>query len=361
MGRFPFWAILAIAALALGGGAWLYLAKQSTPAGDIAQAAAPAEPGAVAVEAERVAVDTVIEDIRAVGTLQPNEAVIVAPEIAGRIARIRFDEGDEVAAGDVLVELDATMLSAELAKARSDLVLAEANRERAATLAQQGIGALRARDEAVAAHNSAQANVTLAEARLEKTTITAPLSGVVGLRAVSAGAYVTAGARIVELADIDPIKVDFRVPELALSSLRPGQSIRVTVDALPGRTFDGTVYVIDPMVDASGRAVRLRARIDNPGRELFPGLFARVQIVVERRTAAILVPESAVFAEGAKRLLYRIVDGRAVLTELDLGQRRPGQVEVLNGLDPDDMVITAGHQQVRDGARVEIVNPAAGS
>jgi len=361
MGRRSFWVALGIAAIALGAAAYHFLAESGTPAGQIAQAATSAAERVVAVQVERVAIDTVVEDITAVGTLQPNEAVIVSPEIAGRIHRIRFAEGDEIAAGDVLVELDATILDAELAKARSDLALAEANHERASTLARQGTGTLRTRDEAIAAHQAAQANVALAQARLEKTSITAPLSGLVGLRTVSAGAYVTPGARIVELADVDPIKVDFRVPELVLSSLHPGQAVRVTVDALPGRTFDGKIYVIDPMVDANGRAVRLRARIENPKRELSPGLFARVQIVVERRNDSVLVPESAVFAEGQRRLVYRVVDGRAVLTEIELGQRRPGQVEVRSGLGPDETVITAGHQQVRDGARVEIVKLSAGS
>ena len=220
MGRGTFWVALGVAALALGGGAYHYLAQKGAPAGQIAKAVTPTADSAVTVEAERVATDAVIEDIRAVGTLRANEAVIVSPEIAGRIHRIRFAEGEEVAAGDVLVELDATILRAELAKIRSDLTLAEANRQRAMTLAQRGAGTLRARDEAIAAHQAAEANVALAEARLERASIVAPFSGNVGLRPVSAGAYVTPGSHLVGLADIDPIKVDFRVPELVLSSLR---------------------------------------------------------------------------------------------------------------------------------------------
>jgi membrane fusion protein (multidrug efflux system) len=361
MTRLTFWVSLGIGALVFGGGAYHYLSERAAPAGQIAAAATPAAARAVTVEAERVVVDTVIEDIRAVGTLQPNEAVTVSSEIAGRIKSIRFAEGDEVQAGDVLVELDSDMLRAELAKTQADYTLAASNYERAVTLARQHTGTLRARDEALAAYEAAKAEVALAKSRLEKATIAAPLSGVVGLREVSVGAYVTPGERIVELADIDPIKVDFRVPELMLSSVRPGQSIRVTVDALPGRTFEGKIYVIDPIVDVNGRAIRLRARIDNPDRELSPGLFARVRIVVERRENAVLVPESAVFSEGQKRFVYRVIEGRAALTEIALGQRRPGQVEVRSGLGPTDMVVTAGHQQLRDGARVEIVKASTGS
>ena len=303
----------------------------------------------------------VTEDIRAVGSLQPNESVVVAPEIAGRIAAIRFREGEPVAAGAVLVELDSGILRAELAKARSDLTLAQANHQRAITLANQGIGTLRARDEAVAALQVEQANVALAEARLEKTVVASPFDGLAGLRAVSVGAFVTPGARIVEIADVDPIKVDFRVPELALPALRPGQTVRIDVDALPGRTSDGTIYAIDPIVDPNGRAVRLRARVPNPDGALSPGLFARVRIAVGRREAAILVPESAVFVADGRTLVYRLADGRATLAEVTLGQRLPGRVEVVAGLAAGDIVITAGHQQLRDGLKVEVVRPRAGT
>lgn len=354
-----------MAALVLGGGGWLYLERADAVPGGIAEAAAPvpakAAERAVAVEAVAVAVDTVVEDIRAVGTLQPNEAVIISPEIPGRIARIGFGEGDEVAEGAVLVDLDDTILRAELTKAQSDLTLAEANRGRAETLGRQGTGTLRARDEAIAAHQAALAELALAEARLGKTRIVAPFSGIVGLRAVSAGAYVTPGDRLVGLADIDPIKIDFRVPELVLSSLRAGQKIQLTVDALPGRSFGGAVYAIDPVVDPNGRAVRLRAQVPNPERILFPGLFARLRIVVEQRSDAVLVPESAIFAEASQRFVYRVVDDRAVRTAVTLGQRRPGQVEVRAGLQPGAVVIVAGQQKVRDGGLVEVVAPPAGS
>jgi membrane fusion protein (multidrug efflux system) len=351
-----FWLMFLAAALVVSGGAYYYARGPDT---SLRAANAPV-PDAVAVEAARVTLGTVLEDLRAVGTLRPNEAVTVVSEIAGRVERIGFREGQAVSAGDVLIELDASILRAELAKARSDLTLARANYERADALATRGLGTRRALDEARAALQAAEAGVALAQARLQKATIKAPLAGVVGLRSVSAGAYVTPGERIVELADIDPVKVDFRVQELALTELRRGQPIRVSVDALPGRSFEGEIDAIDPIVDVAGRAIRLRARIPNPRRELSPGLFARVQIVLERRENALLVPEAAVFAEGNKRFVYRVVDGRARLTGVELGQRRPGQVEVRKGLGRDDVVITAGHQQVRDGSRVDVVNASTG-
>ena len=361
MRRGAVWLIAALGTLAAGGSYLLLSGHNAQPAATPARAAEARAEKVVAVEAAPVAVDAVTESIQAVGTLSPNEHVVIAPEIAGRIAAIRFAEGERVKAGEVLFQLDSAILRAELAKARSDLTLAEANRERASTLARQGSGTLRARDEAVAAHQAAEANVALAAARLEKATVAAPISGVVGLRAVSVGAYVNPGDRVVELSDIDPVKVDFRVSELAYPALRTGQTVHVTVDALPGRSFDGTVYAIDPVVDVNGRAVRLRARVPNPDGILSPGLFARVDIVTDRRENAVLVPESAVFAEGDTRYVYRIVDGRAARTAVELGQRRPGRVEIVRGLGPDGAQVTAGHQQVRDGGPVEIVKPPPGA
>jgi membrane fusion protein (multidrug efflux system) len=361
MRRFAYWSLLAALALVLSGSAYHFLyRKAGIPAAQqSAEAAVASADKAATVEAAPVAIDTVLSTIRAVGSLRPNEAVVISPEIAGRIARLPFDEGQVVKAGDTLVELDSTMLRAELDKARSTFTLAEANRERAMTLAEQGSGSLRTRDESVAAYHEAQANRALAEARLAKATIAAPFPGRVGIRSVSVGAYVNPGDRIVELADIDPIKVDFRVPALALPNVRVGQTIRVTVDALPGQTIDGEVYVVDPIVEANGRAIRLRARIPNPDGRLSPGLFARVQIVVDKRDNAVLIPESAVFADGQSQYVYRVVDGRAVQTKIELGQRRPGQVEVRRGLARDAVVITAGHQQIRNGSRVTIVKAEA--
>lgn len=361
MGKLRFWTVFWILAAAVSAGVYYYAQPAS---GNTSSAPAPgaAKKGAdrvVSVEAARVTTGTVVEDIQAVGTLLPNEAVVLASEVAGRIERIAFLEGQAVKAGDVLVELDASVLKAELAKARSDLQLARANHERSITLAGQGMGTLRARDEARGAFQAAEANLALAEARLRKTTLRAPLSGIAGLRAVSVGAYVAPGDRIVELADVDPVKLDFRVPELALASVRRGQRVRVTLDALPGRDFEGEIYAIDPIVDVAGRAIRLRARIPNADGALSPGLFARVQLLVERRENAMLVPESAIFSRDDGQFVYRVVDGRAVRTTVLLGQRRPGFVEIREGLAPGALVVTAGQQQARDGARVEVAAPAA--
>lgn len=318
-------------------------------------------PQTVAVEAEKVTIGEVIDDIRAVGNLQPNESVVIAPEVAGRIARIAFGEGAKVKEGDILVELDPVILKADLEKARSDVKLATANRERAETLAERGSGTNRARDEANAAYRAAQVSLALAEARLSKSTLTAPFSGVMGLRAVSPGAFVAPGQRIVELVQVDPLKVDFRVPENHAPKVRVGQTVLIASDAAPGGVYEGKIYAIDPLIDINGRAIRLRAHVPNEEGRLSPGFFARLRVVTERRANAIIVPESAIFPQGGRTLVYKVVDGKAVQQEVTLGQRMPGQVEIRTGLKPEDVVVTAGQQRLRNGVAVRTVSATQGT
>ena len=358
-----FWsAIGGLILLAFGG--WFLmdyvsLSAVSSPAKPVATTTRNQQSSAaVAVETKRVAVDTVYEEMRAVGTLAANESVTISAEIAGRISRIGFIEGEKVKAGDVLLELDDTVLKAELDKVRSDLSLARANRERASTLASQGAGTQRARDETEAAFLAQQANLALAEARLQKSTLTAPFSGVVGLRNVSVGAYIIPGQRIVDLADVNTLKVDFRIPEINATQVRVGNTILVTADAIPGATFEGNIYAIDPIVDVNGRAMRLRAQVPNPQGRLLPGFFARVRIVIDQRPNALLIPESAIMPLDGKILVYRVVDGRAVQAEVELGQRLPGQVEIRKGLSASDTVVTSGHQRLREGSAVQVVGSA---
>ena len=164
-----------------------------------------------------------------------------------------------------------------------------------------------------------------------------------------------------ELASTDPLKVEFRVSETHLAKLDTGLSVQVSVDARPGEEIAGKITAIDPIVDVSGRAIRLRAEVPNPDGRLSPGLFARIRIVIEERPEALLVPEAAIFQDGGRLYVYRIEEGRAVKTPVQIGLRRPGDVEITGGLTREAVVVTAGQLLLRDGATVDIVDGPQGS
>jgi len=193
--------------------------------------------------------------------------------------------------------------------------------------------------------------------RLDKTVIRAPFAGTVGLRLVSPGAYVKPGDDIANLENIGSMKLDFRVPETYLARLGVGQTLTVRVDAYPDQGFEGTIYAIDPALDPETRTVLLRARLPNKGNKLRPGLFARVSLILERRENALVAPEQAIVPLGQKIFVYRVVDGKAVMTPVRLGLRRPGQVEILEGRNDGDQVVTDGQLKIRDGAAVTVQPP----
>lgn len=309
------------------------------------------------VEVVAAATGRVADQVEALGTLSANESVAVAPEVAGRITAFRFNEGETVEQGAVLVELDAVIARAEAAQAQAALSLAEEVYERNRTLVQRGAGTQVNLEQATAQLATARANAAASGARLEKLTINAPFRGVIGLRSVSVGTIVQPGQAIATLAGIDPVKLDFGVPELFLSSVRVGQTVDVAVDAVPDRKFQGQVYAIDPIVDPAGRALRLRATIPNADGILRPGLFARVNLTTGVRDDAVLVPEASLVAGtgGATQAVYVIRDNRAALTPVRIGRRVDGKVEIVDGIAAGDSVVVAGQLTLRDGAAVNVV------
>lgn len=312
-------------------------------------------PGAFPVEVA-TALSTPSESaIRSVGSLASDESVSISAEVGGRIAEIRFREGDRVKEGDVLVKLDDSLIRAELADAQARLTLADGNFRRANTLSQSGAGTERALDEARSAQGTARAAVDLAQTRLSKTEIRAPFGGIVGLRKVSAGAYVDTGQAMVNLEKIDVLKLDFKVPENLLAQVHVGQPVQISVDAYPEKLFTGEIYAIDPMVDVNGRALSARARLDNREEVLRPGLFARVMIRRAVGERVVIVPEGAIVPRADGVVVFRVQDGKAVETPVQLGERRAGAVEIVSGVQPQDVVIVSGHTRLKNGAQVEVV------
>jgi len=336
----------------IGAAAWWYLHTGTDAQG---QAQIPRGGFAVPVAGGPVKVDTVVKSISAVGSMRSNESVIIAPEIAGRVHEIPAAEGRPIKAGDPVVLLDAAIYEAELVQAQARLALSQANYKRATELKERGAGTVRAADEALANLRNDEAAVQLAQARLDKTRIVAPFDGILGIRRVSVGAYLNPGDPVVNLEQIDPLKVDFRIPEVYLKAVRLGQALEIETDAFPGQVFIGEVYAVDPLVDEEGRSVFVRARVPNANGPLRPGLFAKVSLVVERHENAILVPERAIVPFGEDQFVFRVVDGKAVMTRVVIGERREGEVEITQGLAAGDVVISEGQMKLRDGAPVQIV------
>lgn len=351
--------------LALGG--YAYYVNQAAPPAPQAPAGAPAPgkgggpPGgfAIGVETIRVATSVFVDDVAAVGSLKSNESVVLRPEIAGRIAAIHLREGMPAAKGAVLVALDASTQAAELRQAEANLALSQANHRRTEELYEKKFVSARARDEAAANLKVLEAAVALAQARLQKTQIRAPFAGIVGIRNVSIGDYVKEGQELVNIEDIGALKADFRLPESYLSRLRKGQSVEVSTDAMPGQTFKGTLDAIDPLLDASGRAISLRARLENPDLKLRPGMFVRVRLAFGGERQGLAVPEEALVPAGDDNFVFRVVEGKAQRVMVKVGQRRGATVEITEGLKAGDEVVSAGQLKLRDGVPVRAGQGAA--
>jgi membrane fusion protein, multidrug efflux system len=310
---------------------------------------------AVAVEAATARGATTTTDIRAIGSLRSDESVQIASEIAGRIEQINFAEGGVVAANDVLVKLDDDLVEAEVADAKARFELAEANDIRAKKLEPTGFVTGKKVDEAEATLETTRAALELARVRLSKHMIKAPFAGVVGLRKVSPGSYIGVGTAIVNLEKIDVLKLDFKLPEQFLPSVAVGQAVDVIVDAHPGKTFAGEIYAIDPLVDVNGRALALRARLPNADLLLRPGLFARVLVKGKQTREVVLASESAIVPRGGETYVFRIEAGKAVEAKIKLGERRGAEVEILEGVLPNTLLVTAGQLKLRNGVSVEVI------
>jgi len=369
--------LVAVAGMALAsGGAW-WVQNRDAPASNVqtqaatgagaipagARGGASAVPG---VEVSRVATVKLQDDAQAVGTLRSRQSVVLKPEVSGRVARIAFADGATVRQGQLLVQLDDTLQRAELSQAQAQLSIATANLNRNKELVAENFVAQRVVEESEANLQVAQAQVALAEARLKRMRITAPFNGTVGLSGINLGAYVKDGDALVNLEDTSALTVDFNLPERYQSRLATGQSVQVQLDALPGETFEAKVLAVDPLLDANGRSISVRAQMP-PSRNgaLRPGMFARVLTVFSVDEAALVVPEEAIVPQGGKQFVFRIEeegegDARKLVsrrTEVDIGARRGAEVQILRGVSAADTVVVAGQQRLqRDGTAVRVVD-----
>ena len=461
-----FYTVVAVVGIGgASGAAWWYQndpqAAQTLMAkfkgGAPAPAAAPSGPRAVGVEVAKVEVMTLRDDAQAVGSLRSRQNVMMRPEIAGRIMALGFTDGARVNAGQTLVQLDDTLQRAEVQQSLAQVSIAKANFVRNQELVAQNFVAKRVLDESAASLQVAEAQLSLSCARLDRMRIVAPFSGVVGIRNVNLGDYVKDGADLINLEDIGSLYVDFRLPERYQGKLTLQQSVELELDAFPNRIFRAKVEAIDPLIDANGRSIGVRALLPNTGGEpkplpagarpagapaaaapnaapkpaakpagapakpptaaaptslsalpaqevvprlpslcppnaglrppvaaqsaaalgpLRPGMFARATAVFAVKPEAMAVPEEAIVPQGGRQFVIQVLPVGSVpaagplppntewvskRTEVKLGIRRPGRVEVLEGLNPGDTVVVAGQQRLqKDGTALRLVEMGRG-
>ena len=312
------------------------------------------------VVTEAVLLGDITDNYTALATARANEAIDVTPRISSVVAAIHFEEGQSVDEGEVLVELDSR-------EVRADLDLAEANlRERRSrfgrleTLAASQVVSEVELEEIHAQLQVAEAQVNSARARLEDTIIRAPFSGEVGLRRVSVGGLVQPNTVITTLDDIAVMKLEFSVPEEYLSVMREDLAIEATAAAWPDRAFNGTITSVDSRVDPMTRSLAVVALMPNEDRALKPGMFLQVDIS-RRRENVVLAPEGALVPRQGRQFVYVVDEGRAEERQVSLGSRRPGQVEIIDGLQPGEQIVTQGVQRIRDGLPVRMAGAPAGS
>jgi membrane fusion protein (multidrug efflux system) len=334
-----------------------YLGTSEKPAQAAATTQKPAaggNRGPLPVEVAAAQPAKLSDDINTIGTLLPDESVDIAAETAGRVEEILFKDGQTVDAGAVLFKFDDDLIRAAYDEASSRLVLAEANFKRNETLRKQGNVAQSTFDAALTEFQLMRTAVKLAEVKLDKLIIRAPFAGTLGFRQVSVGAYVDAGNPLVHLDKIDRLKVSFSVPELDLVRLAVGQQVAVTADALPGETFVATVAAIDPSIDANGRALRVRADLDNSAGKLRPGLLIRVTVKGQLRDT-VTVPEAAIVPRGKDTIVFVAEDNTVKEAKVRTGKRTEGTVEIVDGLSAGAKVVVAGNTRLTNGASIQIV------
>lgn len=290
-------------------------------------------------------------EVEALGTVRAKESVDITAKVADRVAAIHFEEGKQVRKGEVLVELDNEEARADLAAAEAAERESRSQFKRSQELFQTQALSQAQLDQLEATMLANQARVAAARSRLNDRLITAPFTGRVGLRNVSLGSLVSPGGVITTLDDLSVVKLDFAVPELFLSSLKPGLTVEARSSAYPNALFKGRVDSVATRVDPTTRAIVVRALIDNKDHRLRPGMFMTLQLV-RSDGVALMLPESAIVPEDSKHFVFVVADGHADKREVKIGRRRPGEVEILKGVTEQDTVVIDGTLNLHDGTPV---------
>jgi len=300
-----------------------------------------------------------------IGTMEAVHGVVVSADLPGTVAKINFDSGKAVREGDILVELDTRQERAQLAALEAQRDLAKINYGRNEQLVKEGVISKSEYDTTSAQQKQTEANVGEIRATIERKIIRAPFTGVLGIRKINLGQYLSAGSAIVQLQSLNPIYVDFGLPQQALTQVHVGRSLRVTSEDLPGKAFTGRVTALDSVVDQTTRNVQVQATLPNPEGKLHPGMFVQVAVVQGEDRSVISLPASAISYAPYGDSVFIITDlqdkqgktYRGVKQQfVKLEGSRGDQVAVISGLNPGDEVVTSGVFKLRNGAAVQVNN-----
>jgi membrane fusion protein (multidrug efflux system) len=342
-----FWAIL----LLIGG---IIIYNKVLHPKESAAAGPSGPPKALPVSGFIVKSSSLNNDILASGTLLANEQVSLQAEVAGKIVQLNLDEGSFVNKGTLLVKLFDDDLQAQLKKAQAQEETAVKTEQRMKQLlAINGVGQ-QDYDNALTALKSVRADIDNIKAQISKTEIRAPFNGVVGLRNVSLGAYVSPNMNIATLQQIDPLKIDFTIPEKYSAMVKKGDEIMLTVDGYREK-FKGRVYAVEPQLDQATRSMKVRGLVQNTGRTLFPGAYARVDLGLKKIENAIMVPTQCIIPQARTKQVAIVKDGKAVFRDVETDIRNESYIQVTNGaVEPGDTVIATAIMYVKPGMGVSV-------
>lgn len=336
-------------------------ACQPSGSGTSAPAAGSGPPPAIGVRTEAVVAREWVDEIEALGTAQANESVTISAKVTETVARVNFEDGDQVRGGAILVELTGRAEVAQLKEAQAAFEETEKQLQRLQDLVQQGTVTRSAVDTQIAARDQARARREAIRARLSDRVITAPFAGVLGFRQVSEGTLLTPGTAIATLDDVETIKLDFTVPERFLAVIGVDEEIRATTAAFPAIDFTGVVRSIDSRVDPITRSVVVRAHIANQERKLKPGMLLTVRLQGFKRET-LTIDEIGLLQLGRQAFVYRVdADSKAQRADVQIGSRRDGRVEIISGLAAGDVIVTDGVVKLRPGMAIKNLDMEPGA
>ena len=286
------------------------------------------------------------ETVIMAGSLVASQQALLSSEREGVIRKIFIKGGQSVKKGQRLMQMSNDTAIAELKRAKSDVKLRREESARAKSLRKRGVNSEYDVDKALAQLDTALANQEIVMAELDKRTITAPFSGQLGIRKVNVGSYVQKGEPLIELVSLHPLYVDFRIPETAISSVKMGDTLSVTIPAMPQLTLQALVRAISPSVNETTRTIAVRAMIDNADLQMKPGLFAKIKLPLKTNTAVFWLPETAIFQEGSRKMLMLNEGGKARRVAVEVLSYQNGEVAIGDGISASDIIVSEGHHKV---------------